>query len=111
MGQKVAGTLFSDFAKYSSITHYKGMGSILKSPSAWIPVVLSLGIVGMFWMYTAGIMPPEPPGDEGTAAHLFQIWLILEVLLISFFAIKWLPRYPKDTGVILFLQLCGVFAG
>ena len=30
--------------------------------------------------------------DEGTAAHLFQIWLVLEVLMVAFFAMKWLAQ-------------------
>ncbi len=87
------------------------MRPILKYPTAWIPVALSFAILGMFWLYTRGIMLPDPSGDEGTAAHLFQLWLALELLLIAFFAVKWLPRRPHDAALVLILQLCGVAAG
>ena len=84
---------------------------LLKRPNAWVPILLSFAIVGMFWMYSVGVIPLDPAGDEGTAAHLFQIWLVLEVFLIVLFAVKWLPQNLKDASVILFLQLCGVIAG
>jgi hypothetical protein len=42
--------------------------------------------------------------DEGTAAHLFQLLMVVQVPLIAFFAIKWLPRAPKQTFVTLALQ-------
>jgi hypothetical protein len=87
------------------------MFGLLKNPSAWVPLALTAVLFGVFYLSFAGIIPPDPTGDEGTAAHLFQIWLVLEVALVTFFAIKWLPRNPKDALAILFLQLCGVFAG
>jgi len=68
-------------------------------------------MLGMFWMYATGIIKPDPTGDEGTAAHLFQIWLVIEVFLIAFFAITWLPRNPKDASLVLFLQVSSVFMG
>jgi len=43
--------------------------------------------------------------DEGTPAHLFQIWMFLEFLMIVFFAFKWLPREPKQALKILALQI------
>lgn len=33
-------------------------------------------------------------GDEGAAAHIFQLLLAAEVPIAAFFAIKWLPRFP-----------------
>jgi hypothetical protein len=85
------------------------MFAILKHPSAWIPLALTVIMLGVFYLALTGIIPPDPTGDEGTAAHLFQIWLLLEVVSIPFFAFKWLPR-SKDVLLILGLQLCGVFA-
>jgi hypothetical protein len=78
--------------------------------SAWLPLALTAAMLGVFYLALTGAIPPGPTGDEGTAAHLFQIWLVLEVVLIAFFAIRWLPRSSKDTLLILVLQLCGVFA-
>ena len=49
--------------------------------------------------------------DEGIGAHLFQIWLALEVLMIGFFAIKWLPQRPKEASFILMILIAAVVAG
>ena len=85
------------------------MISLLKRPGALIPLILSAFMLGVFGLYLAGVIPPDPTGDEGTAAHLFQIWLVLEVVLIPLFAIRWLPREPKVAAVILALQILAVF--
>jgi hypothetical protein len=49
--------------------------------------------------------PPAREPDEGTAAHLFQIWLVLEALIVAYFAFTWLPRMPKQALMILALQI------
>jgi hypothetical protein len=49
--------------------------------------------------------PPVREPDEGTGAHLFQIWLVLEVLMITFFAISWFPRKPTQAAIILGAQI------
>lgn len=78
------------------------MSSIIKKPSAWIPIVIPLIFLAYLVIYIAifGIVREE---DEGTGAHLFQLWLVLEPLMIGFFAIKWLPREPKQALLILAL--------
>ncbi len=48
--------------------------------------------------------------DEGTGAHLFQIWLVVEVLMVAFFAIKWLPLKPKQALLVLAIQIFAVLA-
>ena len=79
--------------------------SILKKPSAWIPIAVPL----VFFAYITSIIAifdvPVPDADEGTAAHLFQIWLALEPFLLGYFAFKWLPRAPKQALIILALQI------
>ena len=80
------------------------MNSILRKPSAWIPIALSLGIIAMlvFYLTRFGMVQNE---DEGMAAHLFQLWLVLEVMMIPYFAVRWLPRAPKDAALVLALQI------
>ncbi len=80
------------------------MNSIIKKPSAWIPIVLSLAMLAymVFYLANYGIVYHK---DEGTPAHLFQIWLVLEIFMMAFFAIKWLARNPKQTLMILALQI------
>ena len=80
------------------------MASLIKKPSAWIPIALSLGIIAMlvFYLTRFGMVQNE---DEGMAAHLFQLWLVLEVMMIPYFAVRWLPRAPKDAALVLALQI------
>jgi len=32
--------------------------------------------------------------DEGTAAHIFQLLMVVQIPIVAFFAIKWLPFAP-----------------
>jgi hypothetical protein len=48
--------------------------------------------------------------DEGTAAHIFQLLMIAQVPIIAFFAIKWLPRTPRQAVRILALQFTAALA-
>ena len=84
------------------------MNSIIKKPSAWLPIVLSLLVLGTMLISIIIYGPPVREPDEGTGAHLFQIWLVLEVLMVGFFAINWLPRSPKPALLILAIQILAV---
>lgn len=80
------------------------MPSLLKKPSAWLPIAMSLTalaiLLGFFALY--GVVREE---DEGTAAHLFQLLMGGQMPIIAFFAIKWLPQLPKQALQVLALQL------
>jgi hypothetical protein len=80
------------------------MNSIIKKPSAWIPIAIPLIFLTYIVIYIL-IFGIVRQADEGTAAHLFQIWLALEPLMVGFFAFKWLPREPKPALFILALQI------
>jgi hypothetical protein len=85
---------------------------LLKRPSAWVPIALSLAmlvlIVTLLSIY--GIPTPYPTKDEGAGAHLFQLWLVVEVLIVVLFVAKWLPQAPKQALLILALQIIAVVA-
>jgi hypothetical protein len=80
------------------------MNSIIKKPSAWVPIAIPL----IFFAYLVicitffGIVREK---DEGTGAHLFQLWLVLEPLMLGFFAVKWFQRAPKQALLILTVQI------
>ena len=80
------------------------MNSIIKKPSAWIPIVIPLIFFAYLVIYITvfGIVREE---DEGTPAHLFQLWLVLEPFMVGFFAVKWLPRATKQALVVIALQI------
>ena len=83
--------------------------TILKHPSAFLPLAMSLtalAVVGVAAMYSIlhyghGLVR-EP--DEGTAAHLWQLLMAGQLPVLLFFAIKWLPKAPRQTLYVLALQ-------
>jgi DNA-binding CsgD family transcriptional regulator len=79
------------------------MKAILKIPSAFLPLVMSFGAFATVLMYVA-LFGPARQADEGTAAHIWQILMAGQIPIILFFAIKWLPRAPKQALLILVLQ-------
>ncbi len=83
---------------------------LIKHPSAWIPIAMSLTVMGLWFIGIAMFGVPSREPDEGTAAHLFQIWLVLEVLMITFFAVVWLPQKPKEALLILAIQIIAALA-
>jgi len=87
------------------------MFSLLKEPSAWLPVAMSFTAWALVLGYLA-VFPMEPPqADEGTAAHLFQLLLGLQVPIVVFFAFRWLPEEPKQALLVLIIQaLAGLVA-
>ena len=85
--------------------------TLLIRPSAWIPVALSLLVI-VAWVIGIAVSGfPQPEPDEGTAAHLFQLWLAIEVVLIVAFAMIWLPRDFKWAIPVLALQIAAVLIG
>jgi hypothetical protein len=77
--------------------------TMLKHPSAFLPLAMSLAalavLLGFLGMY--GVIHQE---DEGAAAHLWQLLMALQLPIIAFFAIKWLPRAPRQALLVLTLQ-------
>src|SRR5260221_12415434 len=77
--------------------------SILRDPSAFVPIVMSLAamalVVGV--LVTVGV---TPQADEGTPARVWQLLMAGQVPVIAYFAIKWLPRRPREALYVLVLQ-------
>ena len=89
----------------------ENMLDLLKKPSAWVPILLSICIIGMEVVVLTFFATPQPEPDEGVAAHLFQLWLVLEAVLIPVFALKWLARFPIPALQIIALQALLVLVG
>ena len=77
--------------------------SLLKHPSAWIPLVMSLVALTFLLGYVAmfGIVHQS---DEGTPARIFQLIMVAQLPIIAIFAIKHLPKRPRDSLFVLALQ-------
>jgi len=83
--------------------------SILKKPSAWLPVAMSLLALAIVVCHVA-LFGAAREADEGAAAHLFQMLIALQAPVVAFFAIKWLPRSPRQAAIVLALQAGAVLA-
>lgn len=79
-------------------------GAIIRHPSALIPIAMSLTALSLVVGAIATSWPPVREADEGAIAHLWQILMAGQLPILAFFAIKWLPRAPKSTLVVLTLQ-------
>jgi hypothetical protein len=77
--------------------------TMLKQPSAFLPVVLSLAALCLVLFHVA-LFGAAREADEGTAAHLWQLLMAAQLPIVAFFAIKWLPRAPRQAVQILALQ-------
>ena len=62
-------------------------------------------VIIVFGIREVMMFGPARQADEGIAAHLFQILMPLEVLLIAYFGFTWLPRAPRQAAAVLALQV------
>lgn len=79
---------------------------VIHDPGAWLPIVLALAALIDVVLFGAVLGPVrQPDGDEGTPAHVFQGLMLLVAILIPVFAIRWLPRAPREAAAVLGLQV------
>ena len=88
--------------------------AIVKHPSAFLPIAMSLAALTMLLGYIAFNGPvPETNGqrpDEGAIAHIWQLLMAGQLPVLLFFAVKWLRRAPKQALGVLALQAGAVLA-
>jgi hypothetical protein len=77
--------------------------ALMKQPSAFLPVAMSLAALATVLVHVARFGAARE-ADEGTAAHIWQLLMIAQVPIMALFAIKWLPRTPRQALYILALQ-------
>ena len=77
--------------------------TMMKQPSAFLPVTMSCAALATVLVHVA-MFGVVREADEGTAAHVFQLLISAQVPIVAFFAIKWLPRAPRQALAILALQ-------
>lgn len=85
------------------------MLDLLKRPTGFLPITISVAfLLPMLVGIAQGTLVRRP--DEGTAAHLFQLLMPLQLVLIAWFAGSWLPKRPRATAQVLALQGAGFLA-
>lgn len=83
------------------------MKTLIKHPSAWLPIAMSLAALATV-LTSVAIYGIVRGSDEGAGAHIFQLLIALQVPLVAFFALKWLPKVPREALGVLALQVCAV---
>ena len=80
--------------------------SLLKQPSAWIPLAMSLAALAMVLGYVAifGIVHHQ---EERLPARIFQLIMLAQLPIAAFFAFQWLPKRPIQALAVLALQAVG----
>lgn len=79
------------------------LSTIVKQPSAFLPLMMSLGALATVIIHIA-MFGTAREADEGTAAHIWQLLMAAQVPIIGFFALKWLPQAQRHALQILALQ-------
>ena len=77
--------------------------TLIRQPSAFLPLVMSLAALGLVLGHAA-VFGVVHEADEGAAAHIWQILMALQVPILAYFMLKWLPTKPRQTLQILLLQ-------
>lgn len=78
-------------------------GAIVRRPTAFLPMAMSLTALAVVLIHITMYGTAREP-DEGAAAHIWQLLMAGQLPVLAFFAIKWLPRAPRQTLYVLALQ-------
>jgi hypothetical protein len=83
---------------------------VMKRPSAFLPVAMSIAALATCAVHGA-LHGWAREADEGSAAHIWQLLVGGQLPIVAFFALKWLPRAPRQAVLVLVLQtLAGLAA-
>ena len=69
--------------------------SPLRRPTALIPVVMSAIAFAVVIGHIV-LRGTTRQADEGSAAHLWQLLMAAQVPMIAYFAVRWVPRAPRQ---------------
>jgi hypothetical protein len=87
-----------------------------RARTAWIPILMSGAATALLVGYI--LTGPHQPNlviengiareDEGAAARLWQLLMVLQLPVIGWFALRWLPRAPRMAIAVLACQAIAV---
>ena len=80
------------------------LSAVMKHPSAFLPLAMSLAALLLVLVTVARFPEVVHATDEGTAAHLWQLLMGLQLPIVLWFAVSWLPRAPRQALYVLALQ-------
>ncbi len=83
--------------------------SLLKRPSALIPISMSAAALALVLIYAARFgVAPQP--DEGAIAHTWQLLMAGQAPVIAFFAIRWIRTDIRQGLLVLALQIAAALS-
>jgi len=77
--------------------------ALIKQPGAYLPLLMSLAAL-ILVLGHAVVFGVVHETDEGAAAHIWQILMGLQLPLVTYFILKWLPSRPKEALQVLALE-------
>jgi triacylglycerol esterase/lipase EstA (alpha/beta hydrolase family) len=83
--------------------------TMMKRPSAFLPVAMSLGALATVFLQIA-LHGTAPQADEGAAAHIWQLLMAGQVPFVLFFAARWVAESPRQAEPILAVQVGAALA-
>jgi hypothetical protein len=88
----------------------QSFGAIVRQPTAFLPLAMSLVALTVVLGAVAIFGVDYKPADEEAPAHIWQLLMAGQMPVLAFFAIKWLPRAPKQALYVLALQAVAALA-
>jgi hypothetical protein len=83
--------------------------SPLKHWSGWLPLAIPVFIF-LLGVRSVAINGFVQQADEGTEAHIFQLLMPVQLALMGYFTLTWVPRAPRQALPVLALQLFATVA-
>jgi hypothetical protein len=77
-------------------------GSLLKQPSAFLPLAMSLAALTLVLAHAA-VFGIVHEADEGAAAHAWQILMATQLPFVACFVFRWLPQQTWEALKVLAL--------
>lgn len=84
-------------------------GMVASRMSAFLPIVMSLTAFTAVMCHVL-LYGTAREADEGAVAHIWQVLMAGQLPLLLFFAVRWVPRAPKQALCVLAAQAGAVLA-
>ena len=82
---------------------------LLKKPAALVPIGLAVAALTIPYLLVL-TLGPDPTGDEGAAAHTWQLMMLLQIPAMLVFLARWAPEQPRQALAVFALQVLAFLA-
>ena len=87
----------------ATINNPTSLPAVIRHPSAFLPIAMSL-LALLLVLFHIARYGTAREADEGTVAHLWQLLMALQIPIIAWFGLRWLPVSPRSAITVLALQ-------